>query len=144
MSYLPDGMPVPVPGPDDAPFWQACQRRELRIQRCADCGTFRHPPVPVCAHCRSPRFEWAEVPGTGTVFSYTVAAHPTHATLRGSPPYNISVVLLDEAGDVRLVTNVMDVANEDLAIGMRVRLRWDTLADGQNLPRFVPMENDHA
>ncbi len=95
--------------------------------------------MPVCAACRSQRSDWAQVPGTGTVFSYTIAAHPTHPALRGRPPYNIAVVLLDGAGEVRLVSNVMEVANEDLAIGMRVRLHWDALADGQLLPRFVPM-----
>ena len=144
MSYLPDGIPAPQPSPDELPFWEACRRRELRIQRCADCATFRHPPVPVCAHCRSRRIEWAAVPGTGTVFSYTIAAHPTHPALRGHAPYNVAVVLLDEAGDVRLVSNVMGIANDDLAIGLRVRLEWDPIADGQNLPRFVPIDPAHA
>jgi uncharacterized OB-fold protein len=144
MSYLPPGMPVPIAGPDDAPFWEACNRRELRIQRCADCGTFRHPPVPVCAACRSMQREWALVPGTGSVFSYTIAAHPTHPALRGHPPYNIAVVHLDGAGDVRLVTNIMDVATEDITIGMRVRLHWDELPDGQCLPRFVPLHEGAA
>lgn len=32
------------------------------------------------------------------------------------------------------------IENKHLAIGMRVRLQWDTLADGQKLARFVPME----
>lgn len=59
MSYLPDAMPVPMPGPDDAPFWAAWRRRELRIQRCSDCATFRHPPGLVCAACRSPSHECA-------------------------------------------------------------------------------------
>lgn len=84
------------------------------------------------------------VPGTGSVFSYTIAAHPTHSALRGHPAYNIAVVHLDGAGDVRLVTNIMQVANDDMAIGMRVRLHWDELPDGQWLPRFVPMREDAA
>jgi hypothetical protein len=75
----------------DAVFWAACNRRELRIQCCADCGTFRHPPVPVCHHCRSMRRDWTLVPGTGTVFSFTIAAHPMHPSLRGRAPYNIAV-----------------------------------------------------
>jgi uncharacterized OB-fold protein len=88
--------------------------------------------------------EWALVPGTGSVFSYTIAAHPTHPALRGHPPYNIAVVHLDGAGDVRLVTNIMDVATEDITIGMRVRLHWDELPDGQCLPRFVPLHEGAA
>ncbi len=145
MSYLPDAMPPPLPSPDEAPFWDGCKRQELLIQRCADCLAFRHPPVPICARCRSTHTEWVAVPGTGEVFSYTIAAHPTHPALRGRAPYNIAVVLLDGAGDVRLVTNVMEIANEDLAIGLRVELRWDTTADGLNLPRFVPLASSaHA
>ena len=142
MSYLPDGMPVPTSGPDDAPFWDACRNRELRVQRCADCHAFRHPPVPVCAKCRSMHTDWVQVPGTGTVFSCTTAAHPTHPALKGAPPYNISVVLLDGAGDVRLITNVMNIPPEQVAIGMRVQLQWDELSDGQLLPRFVPIEKE--
>jgi uncharacterized OB-fold protein len=140
MSYLPDAMPLPPPGPDDAPFWEACARRELRVTRCTNCGAFRHPGTPVCAQCRSTAFDWPEVSGTGTVFSYTIAAHPTHAALKGHGPYNIAVVHLDGAGDVRLVSNVMDVPPEEMAIGMRVRLHWDELSDGSLLPRFVRAE----
>ena len=136
MSYLPEGMPAPAPGPEDAPFWESCNRGELRIQCCDDCGTFRHPPIPVCAACRSSKSTWTLVPGTGTVFSYTVAHHPTHPALRGSPPYNIAVIHLDGAGDVRLVSNVVDVPPDEMRIGMRVDLVWDAIGDGRLLPRF--------
>lgn len=136
MSYLPEGTPVPSPGPDDAPFWDACDRQELRIQCCADCGTFRHPPIPVCAACRSTKSTWARTSGTGTVFSYTVAHHPTHPALHGAPPYNIAVIHLDGAGDVRLVSNVVDVPPDEMRIGMRVIVVWDAIGDGHFLPRF--------
>ncbi len=139
MSYLPDAMPAPVPALDEAPFWEACQKRELRIQRCSQCHTFRHPPGPVCAACRATANEFVQVSGDGAVFSYTIAAHPTHPALRGHLAYNIAVVHLDDAGDVRLITNLVEVANEDITIGMRVALRWDPVADGQYLPRFAPM-----
>ena len=47
------------------------------------------------------------------------------------------VVLLDGAGDVRLVSNLMDAAPGDLRIGMRVKLAWDEAEGGRFLPRFV-------
>ena len=64
MSYLPQGVPPPQPNPDDQPYWDACARRELRFQRCTNCGRFRHPPMPLCAVCASGKTEWAAVPGT--------------------------------------------------------------------------------
>lgn len=135
MSYLPQGTPLPQPGPDDQPFWDFCARRDLRIQRCADCGRFRHPPMPFCAACGSGKTEWAKVPGTGTVFSYTIVHHPTHPALKSAVPFNIVVVHLDGADDVRLVSNVIDAAPDELAIGLRVALAWDEV-ENMFLPRF--------
>lgn len=137
MAYLPQGMPLPeAVDADEAKFWAHCAQRELRIQQCKDCGTFRHPPVPICRRCRSERTAWTAVPGTGTVFTYTVAYHPVHPALKTAVPYNIALVLLDGAGDVRLVSNVVDAAPEELRIGMRVSLFWDEVAEGRYLPRF--------
>jgi len=136
MSYLPPGVPVPQANPDDQPFWDACARRELRIQRCTHCGRFRHPPVPFCGECGSGGIEWAAVPGTGTVFSYTIAHHPAHKALKTAVPYNIVVVHLDEADDVRIVSNVIDASPEEIRVGMPVTLAWDEIEGGMFLPRF--------
>ena len=136
MTYFPDGMPSPQFGPDDKPFWDFCNKRELRIQACASCGKFRHPPVPACGHCGSLATEWVQVTGRGTVYTYTVAHHAVHAVLKGHPPYNVVVVLLDGADDVRIVSNVVDVSPDDICIGMPVELIWETQTDGSVLPRF--------
>jgi uncharacterized OB-fold protein len=136
MSYLPQGTPLPQPNPDDQPYWGFCSRRELRIQRCIQCGRFRHPPMPLCAVCGSGETEWAAVPGTGTVFSYTIVHHPTHRALKSAVPYNVVVVHLDDADDVRIVSNVIDAAPEEISIGLRVTLAWDEAEGGSFLPRF--------
>nr|WP_281394898.1 OB-fold domain-containing protein [Xanthobacter tagetidis] len=129
-------MPGPQPDLDDQPFWDFCKARELRIQACADCGKLRHPPMPACPACRSMRTTWRAVPGTGTVFSFTVCHYPAHASLKDVVPYNVSVVLLDGTDDIRIVSNVIDAEPDEIAIGMRVALAWDEVADGQVLPRF--------
>ena len=136
MSYLPQGVPLPPPSPDDRPFWEHCAKRELRIQCCLDCKRFQHPPVPLCIHCGSSKSEWAAVPGTGTVFSYTIVHHPAHAALQAAVPYKVVVVHLDEADDVRIVSNVIDVAPADIKVGLRVKLAWDEVEGGMFLPRF--------
>jgi len=136
MSYLPDDMPLPLATPDDAPYWQSCRERQLRIQCCGSCHTFRHPPMPLCAECGSSAIEWAPVSGNGTVFSYTVAYHPTHPALKSAVPYNIAVVMLDDAGDVRLVSNIVDAAPEEMRVGLPVALVWEPTSDGGYLARF--------
>lgn len=136
MPYLPIEMPSPAPTPDEMPFWDACKDRTLRVQCCADCETFRHPPVPVCHACGSTAIDWRKVAGRGTVFSYTVAHHPTYPAVKSALPYNIAVVLLEDAGDVRLITNVIDVPPEEMRIGLPVTVAWEEVADGWILPRF--------
>jgi hypothetical protein len=135
MAYLPDGTPTPEANPDDRPFWEACARRELRIQRCASCGRHRHPPMPRCPACRSREVEWHRVSGEGEVFSYTIVHHAVHPALRSAVPFNVVVVLLDGTGDVRLVSNVIDAKPEELVVGLRVSLVWDAIPGGA-LPRF--------
>ena len=140
MSYLPIETPLGVPGPDEAPFWAACQSRELRIQRCSACGLHRHPPGPICSRCRSEATEWRLVPGTGSVFTYTIVQHAAHPALKQAVPYNVSIVLLDDADTVRLISNVVGVAPEQMSIGLRVKIVWEEAAEGRILPRFAPAE----
>ena len=136
MSYLPPGMPLPDPSPEDAPFWAACRERRLLIRHCEACQHFFHPPMPSCVHCGSVDVDWQEVSGEGSVFSYTVAHHAVHQALRGNDPYNIVVVGLNDAGDVRLVSNLVDAAPGEIHIGMPVSLFWDEVEGGMLLPRF--------
>ena len=73
-------VPLPMPDPTDeseAFFWRSLREGELRLQQCRECGTFRHPPRPVCARCGSTEFVWSAVAGTGEVWSYTIVHPPT-------------------------------------------------------------------
>ncbi len=136
MPYLPLSFPAVTPTPDDAPFWAACAEERLAFQRCADCGRFRHPPTPLCAACRSARSEWVEAPPMGRLYSFTVVRHPAHPAADGAVPYNVVLVEFPDCGGVRLVSNVVDAAPEDLAVGAAVALVWDDGPGGRRLPRF--------
>lgn len=136
MSYLPDAMPSPRPTLDDAPYWQACQDKQLVIRHCEHCHQFFHPPLPMCQKCGSFNLSWKPVSGDGTVYSYTVGHHAVHPSLKGHAPYNVCVVLLDDADDVRLVSNVVDVEPAELKIGLPVSVCFEAAGDGTLLPRF--------
>ena len=45
-SVITRNLPLPQPGLDNAPFYEATRRGELRFQRCSDCAAFRHYPRP--------------------------------------------------------------------------------------------------
>jgi uncharacterized protein len=135
MGYFPAVFPTVSPTLDDREFWQFCAARSLRFQRCADCGRYRHPPGPNCPDCQSAKVEWGEAPTVGRIFSFTIVHH-AHPMARDVAPYNVALIEFAERDGVRLVSNVMDAAPGELAIGRKVELAWEQDSGGQWLPRF--------
>lgn len=129
--YLPS-IATPQPTIDDDEYWLYCEKRELRIQRCRSCELDRFPPKPLCQRCYSADTEWILLPGSGTIFTYTVVHHVVEDALTGISEYNIVVVDLDGAEGVRLLSNLID---QTPAIGMPVTVAWEQM-DGVTLPRF--------
>ncbi len=127
--------PRPDPVDEDAVrFWAALRAGELQLQRCAQCGTFRHPPRPGCARCGSSRTEWAASTGAGEVWSYTVVHPPTLPAFAERTPYGAVVVRLDEG--VFLVSNLVDCPVDELAVGTRVELVISAVDAEVSLPLF--------
>jgi uncharacterized OB-fold protein len=124
------------PDQETRAFWEACARRELRIQRCGGCGTYRFPPLSGCRDCGATEAEWVAVSGRGKVFSFSVVHHPALAEIREDVPYAVVVVELDDAPGARLISNVLDADHDEIEIGMPLQLAWDEPAPGVVLPRF--------
>ncbi len=115
-------------------FWDGAKEQRLLIQRCRGCGALRHPPRPMCPQCHSLEWDTVEASGRGTVFSFVMPHHPP---LPGFPePYIVALVELAEG--TRLVTNLVDVAADAVAIGMPVTVHFETFDDGLVLPMFAP------
>ncbi len=126
--------PYPVPNPDNAPFWDACARGELRLQRCQQCGAWRHHPRPMCPQCGSTASEWARASGRGVVHTFTIVHGPTLPAFQERLPYNIVAVALDEG--VYMVSNLVDCPVEAIRIGMPVEVVFEPLTDTIALPKF--------
>ena len=125
--------PLPQPDADTAFFWEATARRELHILRCKDCGTYIHLPKPACRACGSRNLAPARVSGKGVVHSYTV----THQPVPGfEPPFAVVMVELAEQKGLRLVSNLVDVAPDDVRIGMDVEVTFEPYAEDVWLPLF--------
>ena len=133
-------MAVPRPFPardrDTTPFWEAQAQHELKFQRCSQCQHVRFPVGPMCPQCRSFDFDWIASSGRGTVYSYTVVHRPIAA---GQPlPTVIAVIALEDAGGVRMISNLVGTRPEDVAIGMPVELVWEDMSAELAIPRFRP------
>ena len=117
-------------------WWEAAADHRLVVQRCTSCNATRHPPGPLCPACRSFAFDWMSLPGTGTVYTYTVVRQAFIPALGDSIPYVVAVVELDGTGGARLVSNVVDVDAAAVAIGMPVEVAWEDMGPELALPRF--------
>lgn len=122
----------PSADPDDRYFWDGVAEHRLLIQACADCGTLRHPPVPMCGVCHATSWTTRESAGAGTVHSWIVSVHPAAPT---EPGRIVVLVELDEG--VRFVANLVDCEVADVRNEMAVELCFREL-DGVLLPQFRP------
>ncbi|HEY3830756.1 MAG TPA: OB-fold domain-containing protein [Acidimicrobiia bacterium] len=133
--------PHPALTGDAAPFWLAASEGRLAIQACGECGTLRHPPRPVCAHCGATAVEWRTVSGRGELWSFTVVHRPTLPAFDERVPYVAIVVRLEE-GPFLVSTLVgfdgdaAAAAREDLAAGAPVEVVFERIADELTLPLF--------
>jgi uncharacterized OB-fold protein len=125
----------PLEGPFAA-FWTAARARRLVVQRCADCGAWRHPPGAVCWRCRSANAAFEPVSGRGTILSYTVVHQELVPELAGAGPYNVIVVELQDIPDVHIISNLVGTANEAIAVGLPVEVIFEDVDDTVTLPRF--------
>ena len=130
-----DDRPLPTRNPFSAPFWDAAQRHELRLQRCDDCGTFRFYPRPMCPQCHSMSATWALCSGRGTVYSFTVVRRPLARWFKSRMPLVCAVVELEEGP--RMVTNLLEVPVERVRIGLPVEVAFEDVTDDITLPQFT-------
>lgn len=132
--------PLPEPDADSAPFWEACGRHELRVQRCGDCGFRRHPPRPRCPDCGSFAVEWEQLSGRGEVYSWVVAHPPVLPAFQERVPFAVVLVALAEDPRLRLLGNLQGCEPGNVRIGLPVEVSFEELGDGVTLPQWRPRE----
>jgi uncharacterized OB-fold protein len=114
---------LPVTDMDSVAFWTGGARGELLIFRCADCAYYVHPPVRFCPQCESRDVAPQPVSGRGRIASFTV----NHKQwVPGLPvPYVLALVALEEQDDVRIATNIVNVAPDAVRMDMKVRVVFE-------------------
>ncbi len=128
--------PVPVPTPTSAPFWDGVRDGVVKLQKCNDCGAWVFYPRSRCSSCLSDALDWHTVSGDGKLYTFTIARQPTSPHFASEVPQRIAVVELDEG--VRLTTTLVNVADADIRIGMRVKPYFDAVSEDSTLLRYQP------
>ncbi len=128
----------PLVDDENRHFWESGADGKLCFQRCSDCGYYIHPPAPVCGSCLSRAFGHEAVSGDGVVHTFTVNHHPWIPGF--DPPYVVAIVELAEQDGLRLMTNIVNCAIDDVEIGMKVQVCFEQLDGGAYLPLFEPKQ----
>ena len=118
-------------------FWTGGAQGRLVFLRCRACGTYVHPPAPVCPACLSREVAPETVSGRATVATFTLNHQPWVPA--PDHPYAIAIVEIEEQPALRLVTNVVHCPPESLRIGMPVRVVFEEHGDVW-IPLFEPAD----
>lgn len=115
-------------------FWAYCRDDALACQECSECGQKRRYLRRVCARCGSTDYRWTVLSGLGTVYTFTENYFPL--TSEFPSPYAVALIDLDEG--IRVMSNVVDYDEGELAIGMEVEVKFERVSDIISLPVFRP------
>lgn len=140
--------PLPVVDPDSEAYWQAAANGELVVQHCEECNEHQFYPRLLCRNCWSTDLTLDRISGDGTVYSYTVCHIPGQQGYENDTPYNFALVEPDlpsenpSGSPVRFPTHLVDVANEDIKVGLRVEVTFEQVSTDPDihLPVFRPVE----
>jgi uncharacterized OB-fold protein len=124
---------------NDEAFWSAVEGHSLELPYCTACARYFFYPRAICPHCWSSQVERRPVSGRGAVWSHVIVRFPVggHAGWKERLPYVVALVELEEG--VRIMSNVVGCAPEDVRAGMPVEVTFQPL-DGRILHAFAPRE----
>jgi len=130
-------------------FYAHARAHRLMMRACTACGLMRYPPTHACPWCMELAWEWREVSGRGAIYSYEIVAHAIQPGFKEATPYPVVLVELDEQRGrptpdegLRIIGNLITAdgrseAEANVAIGKRVRVTFQDLADHMALPQFT-------
>ena len=111
---------------DDKHLFRGWLDRELRIQRCQDCGRFHHPPKPICPECWSWRLVPTPVSGRGVIHlaMFLRQGPPAPGVDYARGPHPVVTVELEEQPGLRFTSTVVGAPLDAIRIGAPVELAW--------------------
>jgi uncharacterized OB-fold protein len=95
------------------------QRMRLEAAKCRGCGFIAFPPRLVCPQCAGQSFETFRLKAEGKILTYTII-HVAAEAFSTQTPFAVAIIETEEGA--RLTAQVVDCANNDIAIGKKVKL----------------------
>ncbi len=129
--------PIPPIDPESKPYWEACRRHELILQRTED-GTYYFYPRHIAPGSLRPNVAWVRHSGRGNVYTFSITCQHGGAGFRDDLPFVLAYVELEETGGVKMITNIVDCDPETVHIGMPVEVVFVDVNDDIAVPMFKP------
>jgi uncharacterized protein len=102
--------------------WREYPRRyRYEAAVCKKCGKWFFPQRLVCDACGHREFEPKQMKRTGTIVTHTIIRTPARP-FADQAPYAMAIVQMDDGP--RLTTQVVDLNEGQLAIGLKVKLEF--------------------
>ncbi len=133
--------PIPVPDEISAPFFDGARDGRLMLQHCSACDGWSFPVRERCPHCFAAKLQWRAASGKGTLYTFAIMHQVMNPGFAGAVPYNVSQI--DLAEGVRMISNVVGVANSDLRIGMELEACFDDIGENIRVPKFRPAAGEN-
>jgi uncharacterized protein len=110
---------------DNKELYRGFLDRQLRLNRCAQCGRWQSPPLPMCPACWSTELVATAVSGRGTVFLLTLMHQgPATPGVDYRTPYAVGAVELEEQVGLRFTSSILGADGRPPTIGAPVELAW--------------------
>ena len=119
------------------PFWDSCNKHELRMQFCKMCNDWIWYPKAWCPSCGNREtLEWRRLSGNGTVYSFTVIRQviDNSPAFQADLPFVIGLIELEEGP--RIYLNATGAKPEEVAIGDKVSVYFEDATAEISLPKF--------
>ena len=127
---------LPLLTPETEAFWTGGERGDLMIQRCTHCGLYQHPPLPICAACRTETVFPTAVSGRGRIKTLTVNHQAWVPGL--DEPFVFAAVELEEQAELYVFSNIL-APPASVRSGMKVRVCFEHQEDVW-LPMFKALD----
>ena len=130
--------PLPVLTKLNRPYFEGAKQRELRMQRCDQCGFVRFPASTHCPKCLGGQSSWIQMSGRGRVWSFIVMHQKYFKTFADDLPYNCAMVQLEE-GPIMMSTIVGTPATS-ICCDLPVEVVFEDATEEITIPKFRPIK----
>lgn len=118
--------PQPDVSETTRPFWDGIKSNEFRVQFDPSTGAPQFYPRSTSLVTGRTDLEWRAVSGKGTVYTYTSTLVPIPG-FEDDVPYILAIIDLEEG--VRILANMVNVTEDEIEIGMPVRVAFEQRAE---------------